>query len=64
MAATHNQKSLRALLENNGWSAERGGKHALKMTKAGRRPITLPMHKGGDYAPGLTARILKQAGLR
>jgi hypothetical protein len=25
----------------------------MKMTKPGDRPITLPMHKGRDYAPGL-----------
>jgi predicted RNA binding protein YcfA (HicA-like mRNA interferase family) len=36
----------------------------MKMTKPGDRPITLPMHKGRDYAPGLTARMPKEAGLR
>lgn len=43
----------------------RGGKHVVKMTKPGHRPITLPHDKGkGGYAPGLTAAILRQAGLR
>jgi predicted RNA binding protein YcfA (HicA-like mRNA interferase family) len=51
------------LLEQNGWEAVRGGKHVVKMTKDGERPITLPIHKGGDYSRGLTASILKQAGL-
>ena len=34
------------------------------MVKSGRRPITLPQHKGRDYSAGLTAAILRQAGLR
>jgi ribosomal protein L13E len=41
-----------------------GGKHQVKMVKRGHRPITLPRHKGRDYSRGLTAAILKQAGLR
>ena len=37
----------------------------MKMTKAGQRPNTLPHDKGGGgYPPGLTAAILRQAGLR
>lgn len=57
------QKSARKLLEANEWTETLGGKHNVKMTKPGQRPITLPMHKGRDYAPGLTAAILRQAGL-
>jgi predicted RNA binding protein YcfA (HicA-like mRNA interferase family) len=34
------------------------------MEKAGQRPITLPMHHGGDYSRGLTAAILREAGLK
>jgi predicted RNA binding protein YcfA (HicA-like mRNA interferase family) len=41
-----------------------GGKHQVKMEKPGHRPITLPAHKRGDYAPGLTSAILRQAGLK
>ena len=41
----------------------RGGKHVMKMEKAGERPITLPHHRGETYGKGLTAAILKQAGL-
>jgi hypothetical protein len=41
-----------------------GGKHNVKMTKAGRRPITLPHHGGGDYSRALTASILREAGLK
>lgn len=40
-----------------------GGKHNIKMEKAGERPITLPMHKGQQYSKDLTRSILKQAGI-
>jgi predicted RNA binding protein YcfA (HicA-like mRNA interferase family) len=63
MADVLNQKKARALLEANGWTCERGGKHVIKMTKAGKRPITLPHHHGRDYSPGLAAAIRRQAGL-
>ncbi len=42
----------------------RGGKHVVKMTKPGARPITLPHHKNRDYPPGLATAILRQAGLK
>ena len=58
-----NQKRAEALLKQHGWSRERGGKHVVKMTKPGHRPITLPRHHGADYGPGLTAAVLRQAGL-
>jgi predicted RNA binding protein YcfA (HicA-like mRNA interferase family) len=61
----HNQRSIKRLLEANGWIEARGGKHVVKMTKQGHRPITLPHDKrGGGYPPGLTAAILRQAGLK
>lgn len=59
-----NQRSAKALLEENGWTEERGGKHDVKMTKPGQRPITLPQHGGHDYSRDLTDRILRQAGLK
>lgn len=58
-----NQKSAIAVLLDEGWIKTIGGKHQVKMEKPGRRPITLPMHKGRDYSPGFTAAILRQAGL-
>jgi predicted RNA binding protein YcfA (HicA-like mRNA interferase family) len=58
-----NQRTAIALLEEHGWTLTRGGKHAVKMTKAGQRPITLPKHRGRDYGPGLTRAILRQADL-
>lgn len=57
------QSSARQLLERNGWSLERGGKHVVKMVKEGYRPVTLPAAKRQDYSRGLTVAILKQAGL-
>lgn len=63
MANLLNQKSARKLLEANGWTKTRGGKHNIKMEKSGKRPITLPMHHGEDYSKSLTSAILKQAGL-
>ncbi len=61
----HNQRSMKRLLEANGWTETTGGKHVVKMTKPGCRPITLPHDKGGGgYPPGLTAAILRQAGLK
>ncbi|HEU5063114.1 MAG TPA: type II toxin-antitoxin system HicA family toxin [Solirubrobacterales bacterium] len=61
---TLNQKSAVKLLENSGWTRSKGGKHQVKMVKEGKRPITLPAHRGRDYSRGLTAAILRQAGLR
>lgn len=58
------QKKAIELLTANGWKQVRGGKHVVKMEKAGTRPITLPMHKGADYGPGLTRSILREAGLK
>ena len=61
----HNQQSMKRLLEANGWTETRGGKHVVKMTKPGHRPITLPHDKGGGgYPNSLTAAILRQAGLK
>lgn len=58
-----NQKQWIKLLIEEGWTRERGGKHQVKMTKPGCRPITLPMHKGRQYPKGLNAAIRRQAGL-
>jgi predicted RNA binding protein YcfA (HicA-like mRNA interferase family) len=62
--ATHNQKSMIALLRSKGWALGKGTKHNVKMEKEGERPITLPMHGGRDYHPNLTSRILEEAGLK
>lgn len=56
--------SAKALLEAHGWTATIGGKHATKMEKPGRRPITIPRHKGRDWGPRLRNDVLRQAGLK
>jgi predicted RNA binding protein YcfA (HicA-like mRNA interferase family) len=58
-----NQRTAQKLLEKNGWRKTIGGKHVVKMEKAGHRPITLPYHRGADYSRGLSAAIRRQAGL-
>lgn len=58
------QKTAKALLKQYGWEETLGGKHNIKMEKPGERPITLPMHKGSEYGPGLTTAILREAGLK
>ena len=58
------QKAWIAELGRQGWTRTTGGKHQVKMTKPGLRPITLPQHKGKDYGPGLSAAIARQADLK
>ena len=60
---TLNERSMKKLLEANGWVATVGGKHVVKMEKAGKRPITLPANKRRDFPPGLRAATLKDVGL-
>ena len=48
-------------LERDGWTLDRhAGGHAI-MTRPGRRPISVPMHK--VVKRGLLRAIIKQAGL-
>ncbi len=64
MHEPNDQKSWAKHLEReHGWTRERGGKHQVKMTKAGHRPITLPMNKREQYGKSLNAAIRRQAGL-
>ena len=60
---TLNQGSAQKLLEADDWVKTQGGKHNVKMEKPGKRPITLPRHRGQEYSKDLTRSILKQAGL-
>jgi predicted RNA binding protein YcfA (HicA-like mRNA interferase family) len=59
-----NQRTAKKLLEDHDWVETLGGKHVVKMTKPGHRPITLPQHRGEDYSPSLRDAILRQAGLK
>ncbi len=63
MAKLLNQRTAIRLLRDHGWVQTAGGKHGVKMTKPGQRPITLPKHRGRDYSHGLTRAILRQAGI-
>ena len=41
----------------------RGGKHVVKMSKPGWRPVTIPSCHGETLSVGLARSILKQAGI-
>jgi predicted RNA binding protein YcfA (HicA-like mRNA interferase family) len=58
------QKQWIKRLKQEGWVREGGGKHQVKMTKRGHRPITLPEHKGQAYSKGFEAELRRQAGLK
>lgn len=46
-----------------GWTLDRQtGSHAV-LTKVGRNPVTVPMHKGRTLKEGTARSILKQAGI-
>jgi hypothetical protein len=47
-----------------GWALDRGGKHQVKMTKLGQRPITLPENKRRAYSKGFEAQLRRAAGLK
>lgn len=57
------QKEWIKRLEREGWTRERGGNHQVKMTKAGRRSITLPENKRRAYSKGFEAELRRQAGI-
>jgi predicted RNA binding protein YcfA (HicA-like mRNA interferase family) len=57
------QKQWIKRLKSEGWNQGRGGKHQVKMSKPGHRPITLPEHKGNAYSKGLEGQLRQQAGL-
>lgn len=55
MADVLSQKTARELALANGWVETQGGKHNVKMEKAGCRPVTLPHHGGKDWGKDLSA---------
>lgn len=57
------QKEWIRILQDSGWTRDRGGKHQVKMTKPGERPITLPENKRRAYSKGFEAALRRQAGL-
>ncbi|MGZ6617301.1 MAG: type II toxin-antitoxin system HicA family toxin [Solirubrobacteraceae bacterium] len=64
MAKLLDQRRAIRLLTNDGWTESRGGKHVVKMVKDGQRPVTLPRNHGQPYSKGLSAAIVKQAGVK
>ncbi len=58
------QKEWIKRLQEEGWMLDRGGKHQVKMTKPGRRPITLPENKRRAYSKGFEAQLRREAGLQ
>lgn len=57
------QKEWIKRLKSEGWTLENGGKHQVKMTKPGQRPITLPDNHRRPYGKGLESALRRQAGL-
>lgn len=51
------------LLRRDGWRQHAGGKHQVKMTKQGWRPITLPDNHRRAYSKGFEAQLRREAGL-
>jgi hypothetical protein len=57
------QKEWIKRLQREGWMLDRGGKHQVKMTKTGYRPITLPENKRRAYSKGFEAQLRREAGI-
>jgi predicted RNA binding protein YcfA (HicA-like mRNA interferase family) len=58
------QKEWIKLLQAEGWTRETGGKHQVKMTKPGHRPITLPENHRRSDTKGFEAALRRQTGLK
>jgi hypothetical protein len=48
------------LMSRDGWQQQAGGKHQVKMTKAGRRPVTLPDNHRRAYSKGFEAQLRRE----
>ena len=59
----YTHKQLIMMLTEDGWEQIIGGKHQVKMTREGHRPVTIPEFKGETLPVGLSQAILKQAGI-
>jgi hypothetical protein len=54
------QKEWIKRLRVEGWSRETGGKHQVKMTKPGFRPITLPDNRRRAYSKRFEAQLERE----
>ncbi|MCL2418075.1 MAG: hypothetical protein FWD04_02195 [Conexibacteraceae bacterium] len=52
-----------SLLRSDGWRQETGGKHQVKMTKTGMRPVTLPDNHRRAYSKGFEAQLRRETRL-
>jgi len=57
------QKQWIKLLEDAGGAKGTGGKHQVRMTKPGHRPITLPANKREAYGKRFESALRRQAEL-
>lgn len=62
-ARRYTQKQMKKRMETEGWVNTGGGKHVIKMSKPGHRPVTIPFCGGETLDIGLSQAILKQAGI-
>lgn len=51
------------VLRSHGWRQEAGGKHQVKMTMSGRRPVTLPDNHRRAYSKGFEAQLRRETRL-
>jgi hypothetical protein len=51
------------LMREAGWRQEAGGKHQVKMTRQGRRPVTLPDNHRRAYSKGFEAQLRREVRL-
>ena len=58
------QKQWIKRLKSEGWTQGRGGKHQVKMSKPGHRPITLPEHKAMPTQRASKASFVSKQGFR
>ncbi|MDE3130752.1 MAG: hypothetical protein KGL16_06325 [Acidobacteriota bacterium] len=56
------QKQWIELMRREGWRQTPGGSHQVKMTMAGRRPITLPDNHRRAYSKGFEAQLRREIG--
>jgi hypothetical protein len=57
------QKEWIKRLQAAGGILERGGKHQAKMTKPGRRSVTLPENKRRAYSKSFEAQLRRETGV-
>ena len=62
MAQIVAERMIRAL-RRLGWTSERQSGSHVVLTRTGKNPITVPIHRGRTLKEGTARGILKQAGV-